>query len=794
MLNFETTNIFWDLDSYQENPDFFDMIVSWARDIWINIDVEFVSRSEFDSKWWVFFEVEKNDKNEIFKYPRKFVLWDESVSYDWIDIDWNMYKKEADWNRWFVDWEFVKLEMYNSKFYIFNEGRKEYLWKTFTKYPPYKKLYLPDDLNYFDLPSIISKLAEKVYKTVDVDWNEVVDIPKDSASYQIQAYLIQTIMYVYNLDEAKEDWVFKPEYKKLLKKLYLLYSKNFDVAFDDLNNPLWNITKLPIFLDKVKSCRDVVVWAKSDLNLLDININRHDKDAVKFSLKKYRWQDNTFYWRVHNQYDKYQEMLELSVDPTLFESVIEDKIKIWFDHVLFEHWSSVILDYMTWTTLVDKSKYNVISIEETISSRLESFLSKVEWWEVLTQLEQVDCMKIIFNEIEEMPLLYEWNNTWELDEVFDTQEIQCLLWSIIAHSYLWKLWIKHNSLMMSNHVALLVYVWDKKYYFDWVNYYLDEFDVDEDDWFTNTWYADYLKHEWTDLDNFDVEEWDASDLLLFWLYNNFWMNVSSSDVTNLYIIYLSNALNIMPDDYSIRCLRWLIYGFNWELEKAIDDLTYAITLDEASADVYFSRWLFYSLMLDYDKAIEDYSKWIILDNEYLDLYLYRSDSFYKVWDYAASIKDLEKIIGVEWYERAYYSIWDCYLLMWEYEKSIYYYKLWLKKDNSVLFYNNNIWFCNLQLWEYEEAEKRFIFEMQLWDKINSSNLEDLLTLEKPSNAYLLKNISLMYYFLWDIGLSKKFYDKMKLSEKYIPYEEADSDHFFWDDWLYMLHDEFEFIE
>ncbi len=82
-------------------------------------------------------------------------------------------------------------------------------------------------------------------------------------------------------------------------------------------------------------------------------------------------------------------------------------------------------------------------------------------------------------------------------------------------------------------------------------------------------------------------------------------------------------------------------------DKAIEDYTTAITLDQNHANVYFNRGISYVAKGDYDKAIQDYSHAIGLKSNYTEAYCNRGEAWLhlKEWEKAKTDLSTAKDMG-----------------------------------------------------------------------------------------------------------------------------------------------------
>jgi tetratricopeptide (TPR) repeat protein len=114
-----------------------------------------------------------------------------------------------------------------------------------------------------------------------------------------------------------------------------------------------------------------------------------------------------------------------------------------------------------------------------------------------------------------------------------------------------------------------------------------------------------------------------------------------------------------PENAALYAQRAYIYREQKVFDKAIADLTKAITLDPTKRNYYFSRAAFYDLTGRTDLAVADCTTLIAMDQTKTDAYNRRSGYYKKLKNYPAALSDYDRVIALEpdkttgYYNRAY---------------------------------------------------------------------------------------------------------------------------------------------
>ncbi|MEP7145821.1 MAG: tetratricopeptide repeat protein [bacterium] len=97
-------------------------------------------------------------------------------------------------------------------------------------------------------------------------------------------------------------------------------------------------------------------------------------------------------------------------------------------------------------------------------------------------------------------------------------------------------------------------------------------------------------------------------------------------------------------DYETCFYKGLVYEVNFDNDKAISELTCAISMKPKSVEAYFKRGTIYDKQLKYPEAILDYSKAIRYDKSNTDAYFNRASDYQELKQYSDAIKDYSKVV------------------------------------------------------------------------------------------------------------------------------------------------------
>ncbi len=186
--------------------------------------------------------------------------------------------------------------------------------------------------------------------------------------------------------------------------------------------------------------------------------------------------------------------------------------------------------------------------------------------------------------------------------------------------------------------------------------------------------------------------------------------IDCSEDKNIYKVYAYNN-------------RGIIYAEKGDYDKAIDDYTTAISLDEKYVNAYNGRGIAYAEKGDYDKAIDDYTTAISLDEKYTKAYYNRGIAYKAKGDYNKAIDDYTTAIKLDdKYVYAYNNRGIAYVHKGEYDKAIKDFTKAIELDGKNSDAYNNRGNAYKAKGDYDEAIDDYNKAIELDDKyVNAYN-------------------------------------------------------------------------
>ncbi|MEO8664126.1 MAG: tetratricopeptide repeat protein [Ignavibacteria bacterium] len=109
-------------------------------------------------------------------------------------------------------------------------------------------------------------------------------------------------------------------------------------------------------------------------------------------------------------------------------------------------------------------------------------------------------------------------------------------------------------------------------------------------------------------------------------------------------ILFSQILSRESNDYEVCFYKGLVYEVNFDNDKAITELTCAITMKPKSSEAYLKRASIYDKQLKFTEAINDYTGAIKYDKKNTDAYFYRASDYQELKQFNEAIKDYSRVI------------------------------------------------------------------------------------------------------------------------------------------------------
>lgn len=313
-------------------------------------------------------------------------------------------------------------------------------------------LTIPDDLKNSEIPLVIKKINEIAYGE---------KLPEQSAFNTFRSKLDTYIIYL------ESSWNNSPEYQMILSKVREMYRENYG-------------ERKPSTISKEQAKSDVE--AKIGTQFQDI-------------------------WNSEILAKKNDPQMKLK----LIETLLSKELNQYMQLAVFERWAQTLFDHLNTITssemeyLLDPAKREGINYEgdlatksriqsaQYIEQKLKEVLNIEEYkiklqearaaikWDhsskrgkkeqILVDLEKEICNKILL-EVGRYPWteMDSSNAPSEPAKMLATKQMICSGKSIIWHTFLEELWIRHDALNIPGHIALMVHLSDgKEYVFDPTN-------------------------------------------------------------------------------------------------------------------------------------------------------------------------------------------------------------------------------------------------------------------------------------------------------------------------------------
>jgi len=450
-----------------------------------------------------------------------------------------------------LDWEFLM------------ESRKDKFWKSYV-------LFLPEDLVYWELLFLINFLVDK--------FNLYDYTPFEQIFSQVKV-MIWIILR----------WWWKGELKDLQKK-YNLSNKFVEKILSQ--NLINNYSKE--FIKSIEEKRETK--KKIDTRKSYIWKEKEDFEIWITELKKIFWQefDLTFFRKWVNMFRLWMMTITQNEQELLIkENKWNKKFKIYIDSKYLDEQERLL-----------RKKIWIQQLKE----RLEK--ARKNW-----EKDQINKIKFkasnkIMTIMKDYPYL-DWK--YKLNENIKDKIFNCVWYSILWHSFLNELWIKHNWLSFPPilwipwHTVIEVIIWDKRFLLDSTAKFdkLLKFKYIWEFWAYKK--INLLNKKW---ENALVQSWNPEKMFLAQFYNSKWSFLNSWE-------------------------KW---------EEAILMFDKAIWLNSKDSSIYYNKWNSLYMLKKYNEAIKMYKKAIDLNPSYFNAYHNKWHAFFKLWKYEEALKMYAKAV------------------------------------------------------------------------------------------------------------------------------------------------------
>lgn len=366
-------------------------------------------------------------------------------------------------------------------------------------------LYLAEDLKYWELLEIIDEISLKL------DIQEYIWL--DELISKTKIFLL-TILWKY----WQEKWQETIEQLKSNYQITTQTIKKFE------NHNIKNTKEIRHFLK-------LILWEKNSKTLKNL-WDKWDTNNIWKHLCNILWEEFEMLF-FRNFIDKIGSSMKTITQKEQLE--FKKNKKIWDDFIARK--STKFLDEEE-QLLRDK-----IWIE-----KLKTHLKKLRENDDIFQIEQaeLEATNKIISIISEYS--YKLNNKqywYKPNEMINNKEMYCVWYSLLWHSFLSELAIKHKWLNIPKHSALEVKIWEKNYLFDATNYSK----IYEINYWDNVW----LYRETT----FDIENnkktilsswWKVENVLFGQIYHNLWVILQKKKQYEKAMIFFDKSIKFNPNE------------------------------------------------------------------------------------------------------------------------------------------------------------------------------------------------------------------------------------------------------
>lgn len=505
-------------------------------------------------------------------------------------------------------------------------------------------LFLPDDLSYWESLHFIDFLSNKFNLTNYTPYEKIISQIKVS---------IWTIL--------REKW--NEEWEKYLLDL----SKKYNISDD--------------FIEKIKDSK--MNFSDSRFMIRKIKENRKNNDNSKL------WENKD---DVSLSFDELKNLFWEEFDLTFFRN--------WINILRYKMMNFTKDDYKKvkkrwvseWEEINFRKIIPIYDIKEKLLRELiwiEKFKKELEelrkaWNKRKIEKLEIKASNSIIKILRNFPYQDTKEDYWyKPKKILETKEIYCVWFSILWHTFLSELWIKHEWINILWHSALSVIIW-------WQNYF---FDVTRA---SKIYKFEYLKKKWEYFiilietwKKVQIQKWNPEKVLLTQILTNKWN-------------YLSEI---------------------WKYDETIKIYDRAIELNSNYSFLYNNKWISLKNIWKYDEAIKMYNIAIKLDSNIPLYYENKGEILYELWKYYESIEMYNK--SIELNPKNYYSYNN---------KGASLYELWFKELWELYIYASDILEWN-KVWlkekisNFSDFKKFYISLLILTKRYNKLRLY-LLSLEK----------------------------------------------------------------
>ena len=657
----------------------------------------------------------------------------------------------------FVEWLDVNDNI--TPHFILREDFEDKKWEFLVKNWENKyDLYLADDVNQLELLEIIPIIEKKLWLEFHKTEEKLINKTKMLISLLLDInekskISDENIDKINDLKEqAKKAWIPEDFIQKIEKKELSYEEKkeilrSFNIKWIKLRN-LTTQEILKVFFDEIWyhfSYLFFTRWIEEMWNMKTFTKEDHDN--------------------LHTRY-KNDKKVKITYDA-------ENNPKKVYD----EKWKSIVSFHVVKKEL-DESEQPLRGQINIDKYKKELDKLRENWSELEIQKKELETTNAILREIYKYPR--QVNSYWfSPKNIKEYKEIYCVWYSLLWHKFLKELWIKHKAIFITEHSALEVNIWEKKYYFDWtLDPKIYEFKykkIENYDWI-------YKKIDliWAD---FNVElswySWPAEEILQSQMLNNLWGKYNDKWEYSKALEYYKKGLGLNFNNVDIYGNLWNIYDEKWDYDKAIKCYKKSLELNPNNGKTNFNFWQFYFIKeKNYKKAKEFYIKALELKFVYTDLFNNLWLIHDHKWDSEKAIEYCNKALELDpKNSNVYNNLWVIYNNKWDYKKAKEYFNKALELNSNDSDIWNSLGGVYLNEWNYKKAKEYTNKSIELNPKYGRSyfNLWIIHFQEKNYkkakefyikaleldfiNSDLLNNLWVIYLNEWDYNKAKEYFNK-----------------------------------
>ena len=530
-------------------------------------------------------------------------------------------------------WEFL-VESWEDKF-----------WKKYN-------LYLPKDLKINETPSIILRVNKITF------WE---NLPEYSSTQELKVKIVDIFdKLLKKLNSSNEI-----EIRKALKKYYLLYEQLFWTSeANKLNKPEYRSEILSV--TDYNWYRGPILKIQTQENLWELLEEVEDSMSQELS--------NHF---LETFFENGVNMLRYGLMTLTREEFEEIKLKseTWEEEI---NTSKVVLENLD----IEEQRFRDKIWIDDLKLELEE-ARKTNDKELIIKLEKKATNKILETLYTTYPYQFNSDRYWyNPNGILESKEMYCVWFSLVWHSFLSELDIKHNWLNIPIHSALEVFIWGKSYYFD------------------ATYSSKIYELKWWKFVKNDGRNWT---------YRKF--SISMNEDINFFI-HRNIAISWDPDIFFFKKVllpqilnnKWNSLNKKWDYDLWIEVFDIAMNIDSRFAELYSNKWNSLNKKWDYDWSIEMIDKAIGINPNFAVFHNNKWAYLFNKWDYDWAIEMYDKVIEINpKFEIAYYNKWISLFHKWDYDWSIEIYDKAIEINPKFKYAYFNKWFSFKKLNRKKES-------------------------------------------------------------------------------------------